>query len=504
MKRREESGFALLLIFVLAAVVAISLYFEMPRVAFESQRAREQLSIDRANAVQARHPAFLPEVSHLSAKSRRSGDHAQHSLLAPALQGSVDGERMAAGACRSGRAADRFRDSAAQSGAEWQPEPASAVPVPGAGAQGAGAFGSSTTAAPTASSEPARYPGHRSSDRSAGESRTQHGGTPAERSRDWRRTRAARRSESSAAVSAADPGTRSSRRTAATGYPQQPGQPQDPSQQPQQPQQYPGQPGYPVPAYPGQPGQQLYPGQPGQPQYPTQPGQQPQQYPGQSRLSGHAANSRASRCSIRVNRCRKIHRSRNQPISNPLNIRGCPHSTRPAGRSISASPVAMPGIPGQPFTRTESPVFPGAPRITPAIRRNQPAPGGANQAAGLIQQILTTPRQPPSSIGNTNGVSGGMSRNRGRGRRGRRERHSRRQRPHQVQGVGVYLRHQERRDCGGAGSRATATAPAAATHRTTATAGVTAAVDASGARSDPERAAARNSADVSVGNEIRL
>jgi len=27
----------------------------------------------------------------------------------------------------------------------------------------------------------------------------------------------------------------------------------------------------------------------------------------------------------------------------------------------------------------------------------------------LIQQILTTPRQPPSSIGNTNGVSGGMT-----------------------------------------------------------------------------------------------
>ena len=27
----------------------------------------------------------------------------------------------------------------------------------------------------------------------------------------------------------------------------------------------------------------------------------------------------------------------------------------------------------------------------------------------LIQQLLTTPRQPPSSIGNTNGVTGGMT-----------------------------------------------------------------------------------------------
>src|ERR1700759_73293 len=46
-RRRSESGFALLMIFVMAAVVAITLYYEMPRVAFESQRAREQLLVDR-------------------------------------------------------------------------------------------------------------------------------------------------------------------------------------------------------------------------------------------------------------------------------------------------------------------------------------------------------------------------------------------------------------------------------------------------------------------------
>ena len=38
MKRRSESGFAMLLVFVLAAAIAISLYMEMPRVAVESQR----------------------------------------------------------------------------------------------------------------------------------------------------------------------------------------------------------------------------------------------------------------------------------------------------------------------------------------------------------------------------------------------------------------------------------------------------------------------------------
>ena len=46
-RRREESGFALLMIFVMAALIAIGLYYEMPRVAFESQRAREQLLVDR-------------------------------------------------------------------------------------------------------------------------------------------------------------------------------------------------------------------------------------------------------------------------------------------------------------------------------------------------------------------------------------------------------------------------------------------------------------------------
>jgi len=47
MRRRGESGFALLLVFVLAAAIAMAFYVEIPRVAFESQRNREQLFIDR-------------------------------------------------------------------------------------------------------------------------------------------------------------------------------------------------------------------------------------------------------------------------------------------------------------------------------------------------------------------------------------------------------------------------------------------------------------------------
>lgn len=43
----QESGFAMLVVFLLAAIVAISLYMELPRVVMESQRAKEQLLLDR-------------------------------------------------------------------------------------------------------------------------------------------------------------------------------------------------------------------------------------------------------------------------------------------------------------------------------------------------------------------------------------------------------------------------------------------------------------------------
>ncbi len=46
-KRQDQSGFALLLVLAMAAVVAIMLYMEVPRVAFEAQRDKEQLLIDR-------------------------------------------------------------------------------------------------------------------------------------------------------------------------------------------------------------------------------------------------------------------------------------------------------------------------------------------------------------------------------------------------------------------------------------------------------------------------
>jgi hypothetical protein len=45
--RRQQAGFAMLLVFAMAAAVAILLYREAPRMMFQSQREREQLLIDR-------------------------------------------------------------------------------------------------------------------------------------------------------------------------------------------------------------------------------------------------------------------------------------------------------------------------------------------------------------------------------------------------------------------------------------------------------------------------
>ncbi len=46
-RRKDESGFALLFVFLMAAIIAIMLYAAAPRVVFEAQREKEELLIDR-------------------------------------------------------------------------------------------------------------------------------------------------------------------------------------------------------------------------------------------------------------------------------------------------------------------------------------------------------------------------------------------------------------------------------------------------------------------------
>ena len=67
-----ERGFALLMVFLMASVVAITLYLEIPRVAMQNERSKEQLLIDRGEqykrAIQlftkkaGRYPARIEEL----------------------------------------------------------------------------------------------------------------------------------------------------------------------------------------------------------------------------------------------------------------------------------------------------------------------------------------------------------------------------------------------------------------------------------------------------------
>src|SRR5580658_9808148 len=75
---RNDRGFALLLVFLLAAAVALMLYQQLPRVAFESERDKEQLLIDRGEqykrAIQQfyvaykRYPTTLEELEKTNDK----------------------------------------------------------------------------------------------------------------------------------------------------------------------------------------------------------------------------------------------------------------------------------------------------------------------------------------------------------------------------------------------------------------------------------------------------
>ena len=65
---KQERGFALLLIFVMAATIAITLYMELPRVAFEGQRNKEALLIERGEQYQRAIQLYVRKFKKYPAK----------------------------------------------------------------------------------------------------------------------------------------------------------------------------------------------------------------------------------------------------------------------------------------------------------------------------------------------------------------------------------------------------------------------------------------------------
>ncbi len=68
MKKRGDSGFALLLVLLMAGIIAITLYMQIPRVAFEAQRQKEQLLIERGEQYQRAIELFFRENKRYPAR----------------------------------------------------------------------------------------------------------------------------------------------------------------------------------------------------------------------------------------------------------------------------------------------------------------------------------------------------------------------------------------------------------------------------------------------------
>ena len=63
-RRRGESGFAMLLVLLLSACIAITLYMEIPRVAFEAERQKELLLVDRGNQFKRAIQVFVTDKTN--------------------------------------------------------------------------------------------------------------------------------------------------------------------------------------------------------------------------------------------------------------------------------------------------------------------------------------------------------------------------------------------------------------------------------------------------------
>jgi hypothetical protein len=328
--RRDESGFAMLLVFVLAAAIAITLFVEVPRVAFESQRNREQMTIDRALQYQRAIQLFYRKY-RLYPQTLDDLETARNiRFLRRRYKDPLTGKEYR---LLHVGPAGQLTDSLIQP----------AAPLPG----------SSTGSGLNAASNPAQTS---SSPQSSNSSQPVDPNNPNAQAPDPLNMAARRPSDRIIGTGTAAVGDNNGQPPDPNSNPpsDQPApQPLDPSQTGQQPV-VPGQPG--VPFQPGQPVIPGQPGFPGQPGIPSQPG-----FPG-------------------------------MPVQQPTD----------------------PNQPGQPQLPAQPPSpFPGQQYANPGGGAGPATAGGpgaqGNQAANMIQQLLTTPRQPPSATGFTTGNTGGIA-----------------------------------------------------------------------------------------------
>ncbi|MBX9600920.1 MAG: hypothetical protein K2X35_07950 [Bryobacteraceae bacterium] len=373
MKRREQQrGYALLMVLLVAAGIALMLYAQMPRVAFERQRDKEELLIERGEQYRRAVQVFFVKFRRFPQDLKELEDFQNYRSLRRRYKDPMTGKDdwkllniNGAGMLTNSKVTplkDPLQGGGLSAGS-------------GAGSNAGDGSGPQVNQAAMLRPSDRSLPGAGSFGQTGGNPNFVPGGQAA-------------------------PGDPSFQPQPQGFQPQFPGQP---GQIP------PGQPGY-VPPIPGQPGQ------PGQPQFPVnpnppfQPGQPPFNQPGQPPF--------------------------NQPGQPPFNQPGQPPFNQPGGQPFpqpGGQPFNQPGQPpfnqpgqppfnqpGQPFQPGQQPGFqpggqqpfpqPGVqpfnqpgfqnPNANPIFRPqigvggSGPATPGQNQAVNAIGNLLTTPRQP--------------------------------------------------------------------------------------------------------------
>jgi hypothetical protein len=366
-RRDPESGFAMLLVFVMAAAIAITLYIEVPRIAFESQRTREQMAIDRGlqyqRAIQLFYRKYRLYPQTLDdLETTRNVRFLRFRYLDPL----------------TGKAYRLLHVGPAGQLTDSLVQPPAPLPGSTTGSSANSPFGSSSASGSTGSSQNSQNTASTTSSAPPSDPNNLNGNPndPNAQAPDPLNMAARRPSDRIIGGPGGAPGG------TAVGDQPTPLEP-DPNQPQQAPQPAPGmpvqQPTDPnQPANPANPVEPAQPGVPGQPPVPGQPTDPSQPQPAPAPAPGGVS-----------------------PLgTNPGQV--------PTGQTPFPQNPSFPQMPGQQAGQ------PGQPGQAPGT------PGGPQTAANLIQQILTTPRQPPSAVsgftsGNTGGIAGVASTAEGKG-----------------------------------------------------------------------------------------
>ncbi len=160
-RRNAQRGSALLIVFVFAAIVAISLYMEMPVAAFEAQRQREQLLVDRGDEYARAVKLFVRKTGHYPASIKDLEDtnrmrFLRHEFVDP-FTGKSDWRLLHAGpggmlldskvnpvGSMPGVPGQAGNGANATAGGSGTPTSTAAFPSSGGGASTGGGFGSSS------------------------------------------------------------------------------------------------------------------------------------------------------------------------------------------------------------------------------------------------------------------------------------------------------------------------------------------------------------------------